>query len=148
VEASLEMPLKARVYAGAVIGLGVFVLSYSLFRWEPHDVLRFLCYLALALPASCLKVSLPGVTGTMSVLFVFLLAGTVELDLPETLVIGALCVIMQSFWLATSKPRAVQVAFSVATIVLAVAATHYVYDVSAFLPASFRLGRCLGVVSL
>ncbi len=86
------MSLKARVYIGFVISLGAAALGHGLYRWDPHNLLRFLCYLALAIPASCLKVTLPGITGTMSVLFIFLLGGIVELNLPETLVIGAVCV--------------------------------------------------------
>jgi len=91
------MSLKARIYIGVVIALGAAALGHGLSLWVPHDLLRFLCYLALAIPASCLKVSLPGITGTMSVLFVFLLAGIVDLDLPETLIIGVVCVTVQSF---------------------------------------------------
>src|SRR5260370_6917017 len=99
------MSLKARIYIGVVIALGAAALGHSLSLWVPHDLLRFLCYLALAIPASCLKVSLPGITGTMSVLFIFLLAGVVELDLPETLVIGTVCVAVQTLCHATLRPR-------------------------------------------
>ncbi len=69
------------------------------------DLPRFAAYLLLAIPASCLKVPLPGITGTMSVLFLFLLAGTVELGFGETIVIGAASVIVQSFWHARVRPR-------------------------------------------
>src|SRR5437868_5658584 len=117
------MPLKARIYIGVVIALGAAALCHGLYRWVPHDLLRFVCYLALAIPASCLKVSLPGVTGTMSVLFVFLLAGVAELELPETVIAGVLCVIAQSFWHTKARPRAVHVIFSVANIVIAIATT-------------------------
>jgi PAS domain S-box-containing protein len=133
------MPLKARIYVGFVIALGGLALLNALHHWVPHEVLRYLCYLALAIPASCLKVSLPGVTGTMSVLFVFLLAGVVELELPETVVAGVLCVVAQSFWHTKSRPRAVHVFFSAANIVLAVTATYLLYHAVPFLPTPFRL---------
>ena len=50
--------------------------------------MRFFCYLAVAVLASGLKVQLPGIDGTMSVNFLFILLGVLELSLPETLVIG------------------------------------------------------------
>jgi PAS domain S-box-containing protein len=133
------MPLKARVYIGVVIGLGGIAFVYGLHGWVPHDVFRFLCYLALAIPASCLKVWLPGVTGTMSVLFMFLLAGVVELELAETVIAGVLCVIAQSFWRPKKQPRAVQVFFSMADIVLSVTATWFLYRAFPTLPSPFRL---------
>jgi len=100
------MSLTARLYIGVVLALGAAALVYGLYLWVSHDLLRFFCYLVLAIPASCLKVTLPKITGTMSVLFIFLLAGIVELGLPETLVIGTICVIVQSFWHARLRIRA------------------------------------------
>src|SRR5947207_3101035 len=121
------MSLKARIYIGVVIALGAAALGHGLYSWLPHDLLRFFFYLGLAIPASCLKVTLPKITGTMSVLFIFLLAGIVELGLPEALVIGVVCVTVQSFWHARSRPRAVHVLFSVATLAITITATHMVY---------------------
>ena len=108
------MSLTAKAYISSIIALGALVLWHGLFPWNPQDPVRFLWYLALAVPASCLKVRLPGVTGTMSVLFLFLLAGIVELGLPETLVIAATCTLVQCFWHAKARPRIVQVLFGVA----------------------------------
>jgi PAS domain S-box-containing protein len=120
-----------------------------MYQWNPHDLLRFACYLALAIPASCLKVTLPGVTGTMSVLFLFLLASTVELGLPEALIIGIVSVFVQSFWHAKVRPRLVQIAFSAANISIASAACYLAYRWP-FTPASsvespFRLAFAASV---
>jgi signal transduction histidine kinase len=133
------MPLTARLYIGVVLALGAAALAHGLHLWVPHDLLRFFCYLVLAIPASCLKVTLPKITGTMSVLFIFLLAGIVELGLPETLVIGTICVIVQSFWHARSRVRAIHVLFSVATLALAITATYHTYGVVPFRSTAFRL---------
>src|SRR5689334_23183336 len=116
------MSLTAKLYIGFVLSLGAVALGHGLRLASPHDLGRFCCYLLLGIPASCLKVRLPGVTGTMSVLFLFLLAGIVELGLSETLVIGAICVLVQSFWHARVRPRPVQLLFSVANIVIAISA--------------------------
>jgi len=55
-----------------------------------HDLLRFLCYLGIAVLSSGLKVNLPGVTGNMSVNFLFVLIGIVDMSLAETLAIGCI----------------------------------------------------------
>jgi PAS domain S-box-containing protein len=118
---------RAKAYVGAVIGLGALALAYGLYGWVPRNLWEFAGYLALAIPASCLKVTLPGVTGTMSVLFVFLLAGTVDLDLGETLLMGALCVVAQCLWHARLRPRLIQVLFNVAVMVIALTVTYYIF---------------------
>jgi signal transduction histidine kinase len=139
------MSLTARLYIGFVLALGAAALAYGLLLWVPHDFPRFFCYLALAIPASCLKVTLPKITGTMSVLFIFLLAGIAELGLPETLVIGTICVIVQSFWHARLRVRAIHVLFSVATLALAITATYDVYNAIPFRSIAFRLAIAASV---
>src|SRR5690349_20341337 len=99
------MSLAAKAYISLIITLGVLAGVRGYLLWNPHDVLRFLIYLALAIPASGLKVRLPGVSGTMPVLFVFLLAGIVELGLPETLIMCAVCTLVQSYWRPKAPPN-------------------------------------------
>ena len=70
-----EMKLAPRVYAGVVIACGSVVLAYTILHGSCHDPLKFSCYLAVALAASRLKVTLPGITGTMSVNFLFPASG-------------------------------------------------------------------------
>jgi two-component system, cell cycle sensor histidine kinase and response regulator CckA len=67
----------------------------------------------------------------MSVLSLFLLAAVVELGIPEALVIGVTCVVVQCLWHARLRPRPIQVVFSVADVVLAITAAYYAYRVSA-----------------
>src|SRR5215469_12243204 len=121
------MSFKAKAYITTVMAVGMAVLAHGLSLWSPHDLVRFLCYLLLAVPASCLKVPLPGVTGTMSVLFVFLLAGVAELTLPQTLIIGLAAVLAQCFWHAKVRPLPVQLAFNTASMSTAIGATWFIY---------------------
>jgi len=137
------MSLKARIYIAFIISLGALALGNGIYHWQMPDALRFFCFLALAVPASCLKVTLPGIQyGTMSVLFIFLLGGIVKLNLPETLVIGAVCVAAQSLWHSRFGVRLVQVAFSVATISIAITAADYTFHAIPSFAGPFRpLGR-------
>src|SRR2546425_9326345 len=63
------MSLKARAFIGITILTGFSVLAFGLFHGQWDNLVRYSCYLLLALLASTLKVSLPGFTGTMSVIF-------------------------------------------------------------------------------
>jgi len=133
------MSLKSRIYVGFIVSLGAAVLADGLYHWDQSGWLRFLYFVVLAVPASCLKVTLPGVTGTMSMLFVFLLAGAVELPLPEALAMGAICAAAQSFWHARMRPRATQVLFSAAVIQIAVASAYFTYRSIPASSSPFRL---------
>ena len=62
-------------------------LFYSFASWHSSDTPKFVAYLLAALFASSLKVSLPGIEGTLSVNFLFTLLGILELSLPEILCI-------------------------------------------------------------
>ncbi len=88
----------AKIYVAAIIALGAAVTVAELAHWQSQDLVRFACYLGLAIVASRLKVSLPGITGALSVLFIFILFAIVELSLPEALFIGCAAILVQCLW--------------------------------------------------
>jgi diguanylate cyclase (GGDEF)-like protein/putative nucleotidyltransferase with HDIG domain len=108
------LSLQTKAFVGITASLGVVVLGFSLSHWQSQDLMRFVCYLGVALLASGLKVQLPGIDGTMSVNFLFILLGVLELSLPETLVIGCTATLVQSVWQARKRLDPVKVLFNVA----------------------------------
>jgi diguanylate cyclase (GGDEF)-like protein/putative nucleotidyltransferase with HDIG domain len=102
------------------------VLCSALLHWQSADETRFLCYLAVAVLASSLKVQLPGIDGTMSVNFLFILVGVMELSLPETLVIGCTATLVQSVWHARNRLDPVKVLFNVFGMMANASALCYV----------------------
>ena len=134
------MSLIAKAYITLIVTAGAASILRGMYLWAPHDLLRLTFYLLLAVPAASLKVSLPGITGTMSVLFVLLLASIVDLGLPETLMIGATCILIQSFWRAKVRPRFVQLAFSVANIAIAVTCSDFAYHADFLAGEQFNSG--------
>jgi diguanylate cyclase (GGDEF)-like protein/putative nucleotidyltransferase with HDIG domain len=119
---------KARTYIAITLFTGFLsLLTGFLQPGEWSDPSHFLCYLTLALLASGMKVSLPGVTGTMSVIFLFILIGVRELTLAQTILMGVLGTIIQCYWRSKSRPKPIQVAFNIASMASAVAATYYVF---------------------
>jgi diguanylate cyclase (GGDEF)-like protein/putative nucleotidyltransferase with HDIG domain len=102
---------------------------------------RFFCYLLLASLASGLKVRLPGVTGTLSVSFLFILASMAELGPVETMAIGIGSALVQIYWHARKRPPVHQVLFNLAAIAIAIrfaeAVMHFADGLGVSLP--FRL---------
>lgn len=98
----------------------------AFWHWHSHDLTRFLSYLLVALLASGLKVQLPGIDGTMSVNFLFILLGVMDLSLPETIVIGCAATLMQSVWQIRSRLDPIKILFNVVGMMANASALTYV----------------------
>jgi hypothetical protein len=121
------MPRNARIYIACVITLGLGLLALSLATgWETKDAVRYTAYVGLALIASTWKVKLPGMQGTMSVNFLFILIGVAELSIGETLALASLAAIVQCQWRTRKRPAPVQVLFNLGAISLSVYASYRV----------------------
>src|ERR1039457_7672820 len=83
-----HLPLAARVYILAVIAVALAVAGYSAGGWRTIHMGQFLLYLACGMLCSNLKVGLPGITGTLSVNYLFILAAVTDLTLAQTVAIG------------------------------------------------------------
>jgi diguanylate cyclase (GGDEF)-like protein/putative nucleotidyltransferase with HDIG domain len=117
------MPTMA--FVGITVALGSVSLAFALWHWQSYDPKRFLIYLVIAIFASGLKVQLPGIDGTMSVNFLFILLGVMELSLPETLVIGCTATLVQSVWQARKRLDPIKVCFNVAGMMANASALTY-----------------------
>ncbi len=107
------IPLAAAIYIALTAITGSVVLAMALLHWHCGNPLKFSCYLAIAILASTMKVRLPSVESTMSVSFLMVLLGILELSLAETLLIGCLAALMQSLWKTQNRPDPVKVLFNV-----------------------------------
>jgi diguanylate cyclase (GGDEF)-like protein/putative nucleotidyltransferase with HDIG domain len=124
------MSLSARLYVGVIVALGSTALVAGAMHPHSHQPVRFLCYLLVAIAASRLKVNLPGITGTMSVNFLFILLGVLELSFAETLALGCVAILTQCFY--RDRPRVVQVIFNTCATSFAIALAYCVYHVPIF----------------
>ena len=124
------MSLGARLYVGVMVGLGTAVLAVGAMHPTSHQPMKFLCYLLVAVAASRLKVNLPGITGTMSVNFLFILLGILELSFAETLALGCAAILTQSFY--RDRPNTVQVVFNTCATAFAIGLAYCVFHVPLF----------------
>src|ERR1700688_3260843 len=107
------MSIRARLFIGATAALGMWALAHALLHWQSVDLARFVCYLLVAVLASSLKVQLPGIDGTMSVNFLFILLSVLELNLPETLVLGCTATLAQCLFGTRQKLVPIKIVFNV-----------------------------------
>jgi diguanylate cyclase (GGDEF)-like protein/putative nucleotidyltransferase with HDIG domain len=125
-----KMSHLAKIYVSSIVVIGAMVTLVELARWQSQDIFRFVCYLALAIFASRLKVSLPGISGALSVLFIFILFAIVGMSLPEALFIGCAAILMQCLWNYRQRPKWHQVLFNLGSMAITVVASGAVYHAS------------------
>ncbi len=121
------MNTKAKLYVALVTLAGTAVIALTLQRWHTEDLFRFAFYLILSGLAAGLKVSLPGIRGTMSVCFLFVFIGIADLNAPETLMIACAGTVVQCLWNAKQRPKLFQVCFSVANTGIAATLAFWFY---------------------
>jgi putative nucleotidyltransferase with HDIG domain len=97
-------------------------------HWHSSDQVKFVCYLAAALLASPLKVSLPG--GTLSVSFLFTLLSILEMSFPETLLIGLVSTLGQFYWKPARSLRPIQLLFNLSQVTVSGTAAYWAYQLT------------------
>jgi diguanylate cyclase (GGDEF)-like protein/putative nucleotidyltransferase with HDIG domain len=125
---SLGWPAASFILLQVLVGLPL--LPYALLHWRSENMLRFECFLVVALGASLFKVRLPGIQATMSANFLFILVGILDLSYPETLLMGCLGGLAQTLWQAKPRPRPIQLFFTLANLSISVTAASLVFHSS------------------
>jgi|HubBroStandDraft_6_1064221.scaffolds.fasta_scaffold512726_2 hypothetical protein len=131
-DGEIRMSQKAWAFLSCVVILGVMVLTQGLAFWPPINWVNFGVYFIVALLGSGLKVQLPGITGTMSIGYFFVLIGIVSLSLPETLVVAGAAVLLQYIWRASKRLQLFQALFNLASISVAVTVSYDVFHADYF----------------
>ena len=123
-----ELTLGAKVFISLVVMAGTCVLLYGAIRPTSKNIAQFICYLLIAILAARLKVRLPGITGTMSVNFLFILLGVLELGFAETLALATGAILVQCFY--RDRPSPLQVTFNLSASAISIAIAYSVYHLA------------------
>jgi hypothetical protein len=121
------MSRRALLFLIAVCLLGFVTLLYGAWTWSIDDLPKFIAYFLISIVASRLKVNLPEITGTVSVNFLFILIGIVELNFSQTLFIGCASILAQSYISRHSWPKLEQVIFNVSSVSFAIWGAYFVF---------------------
>src|SRR5467141_949043 len=119
------LPAGAKAFIGLVVFAGTATLLYGAIHQSSKNIAEFICYLGIAILASRLKVTLPGITGTLSVSFLFILVGILELSFSETLILGAVSMLAQCLY--PDRSKAIQVTFNICAGSVSTALAYVVY---------------------
>ncbi len=120
-----SLSLAAKLFISVVVIAGMAILTYGGIHQSSKNIAEFICYLGIAILASRLKVNLPGITGTLSVNFLFILIGVLELSFTETLILGSLAMLAQCLY--PDRPNAIQVSFNICAGAVSTALAYIVY---------------------
>lgn len=115
----------AKFYIGSVLLLGAASLGRA--NWHFQIPIQFFCVFCVAVLASGMKVRLPGIFGTLSVNYFFILLGITDMSSGEALMIGCGSALVQCWWQARTRIRPVQVAFSTMNVVISVSVSYAFY---------------------
>ena len=124
------LTLHAKMFVGLIVTAGTSVLVYGAVHQTSKNIAEFICYLGIGVLASRMKVNLPGITGTMSVNFLFVLLGILELSFSETLILGCVSILVQSLY--PDRPNALQVTFNVCAGAFSTAVAYWAYHLTIF----------------
>jgi diguanylate cyclase (GGDEF)-like protein/putative nucleotidyltransferase with HDIG domain len=119
------LPVGGQVFVGLVIAAGTACLLQGTIHQNSKNIAEFICYTGVAILASRLQVTLPGIPGTLSVNFLFILVGIAELGYSEALTLGAVAMLAQSLY--PGRPRPIQVTFNICNGSLSTAAAYLFY---------------------
>jgi hypothetical protein len=121
----IHMPNRAKLYITAIIVLGFSVLlSTTVLSWHSSDPYRWASYLAITILASSFKVRLPGLTGTISLNFLFVLIGLSEFSISETVLLACAGAVIQSVWRTKTRPKLVRLSFNTSVLAISAALAH------------------------
>ena len=120
-----NLNLGSKALICLMIASGTGVLLYGNAHLGSANIAEFICYLLIALLASQLRVSLLAMADTLSVNFLFVLVGILELGFTETLLLGCIGVMVQSFDGAQLRP--IRVTFNICSSAVAIALAYGAY---------------------
>jgi signal transduction histidine kinase len=112
----------AKIYIAAVLVLGAAGAVCA--NWRLPSPWEFVCLFGAAVLASGMKVRLPGIFGTLSVNYLFILLGITDMTSGGAIAIGCGSALMQCLWHANKRIRPVQAAFSTMNVAIAVTVSY------------------------
>ncbi len=117
------MPRRALLYISAVTAIGALLLAWALTTGNAMVDPFFAASLLLGAVVSAHKVNLPGMNGTISGGFAFILLAVGRLDWEQTVVMAAITALVQSVWRTKQTP--IQVAFNTANLIVCAFFAHH-----------------------
>ncbi|MDQ6707326.1 MAG: hypothetical protein M3Z85_15280, partial [Acidobacteriota bacterium] len=124
------------------------LIALAVSHWQSPQIERFVAYLLVSIVASCCKISLPGMTSTVSLGFVPALVNIIELPFSEAILISALVPLVQCLWKTKHRPQFIQVAFSASALVISTAFAFFMARIAPDLWTGVNLPVTLAIATV
>lgn len=119
-----KLPIVVKLYIYVLGGCGLALAAMLFAHWSFKPPWLFAVYLLLGTLSSGMKVRLPGVTGTLSVGFLFILLGIADCSASEAVAIAWATTLTQLYWKPNRRPRLIQVIFNLGSTTIATTAAY------------------------
>jgi hypothetical protein len=139
-----NLSTKTKILVGLVVLFGLGILAQVPLTWGHPAYGRFVGTFLVALFAARLKVSLPRLTGSMSVNLPFILLALSELSLAEALLITGASTLVQCLWSDNSQQKPIKIMFNVSVTLMAAQAAWLTMQIT---DPNFGLGLSLGALA-
>src|SRR6266481_3478270 len=114
-------------YIASTIVLGTGLICRSLWLWRSDHPWLYIGFLTAALLTSAMKVSLPGIKGTISLGYIFVLFSITRFSLSETTILAVAACLAQCLWRPKQQVRIIEISFTIATVAVAVWLSYVFY---------------------
>ena len=111
---------KVRAFLYSIVAIGATCMWIDLIPFQTSDTTRFLTYFVMAALAAGLRVSLPTVSGTLSINFLFILIGLVHLTRAELVVLAGGAAVIQCLFASDRSPNLLKVMFNLSVAAISV----------------------------
>jgi len=118
---------NVRAFLTSTIAIGGLCLWFDLIPFQTSDITRFLTYFVMAVLAAGLRVSLPTVSGTLSINFLFVLIGLVHLTRSELVTMAGVSAVVQCLLARDREPDLPKVLFNLSISAIAIHIATIVY---------------------
>lgn len=118
---------NVRAFLTSTIAIGGLCLWLDLIPFQTSDITRFLTYFVMAVLAAGLRVSLPTVSGTLSINFLFILIGLVHLTRSELVTMAGVSAVVQCLLARDRAPDLPKVLFNLSISAIAIHIATIVY---------------------
>lgn len=119
------MPLRVKQYVTVIITAAALILVSALATWSFPDPGEFTLLLGMAVFSATLKLRLPGVEGTYSLLFVFVVAAATLFSPVQTVLLASAGVLAQCVVVCSKRPTVTQILFNIAQAGVAARIAHW-----------------------
>jgi diguanylate cyclase (GGDEF)-like protein/putative nucleotidyltransferase with HDIG domain len=130
------MSKLAKTYWLIVTSAGFCLSALVLSGWRPApgDRTRLAMYMIAAVITSGMKVRLPGIFSSLSMNYVFIVAGLLDFELSGGLLIGIAGVVGQSYYKCEKRPEWHHLLFNLANVSLSAGAANWCKDLPCIAP--------------